>query len=220
MTPRRGATVVVAAALAAATVGTGLRALRTAGTRGTEPSEPLPGDALLPDAHLVTTRATTIAASAQQLWPWLVQMGYRRGGWYAIDQLERLLGVGDFLTGGSARTIVPELQTLAVGDPVPLSATLHLEVRVLEPGRALVLELVGTPLAWVWSFVLRPGADGVRLLVRTRVRARSPALRWLLPLLDAGHAAMELVQLRRLRARAEGYAGPHGYGPTSTGRPR
>ena len=116
----------------------------------------LPGDELLPDPGLVTTRATTIVAPAAAIWPWLVQMGYQRGGWYSIDRFEQLIGAGDFLTGGSAERVVPELQSLAVGDPVPLSATRALVVRHLDAPHALVLELPESPLAWVWSFTLHP----------------------------------------------------------------
>jgi hypothetical protein len=180
-----------------------LRSLRHLGAQPTDVAAELPGDELLPDAALVTTRAVRIAARPEAVWPWLVQMGYGRGGWYAIDQLEKLIGAGDFLTGGSAREIVPELQTLTVGDRVPLSATQQLMVRHLDAPEALVLELADAPLAWVWSFTLHPDADACRLVIRTRVRARR---RWVRPLigpLDAGHAVMESVQLQRLRRRVE-----------------
>jgi hypothetical protein len=207
----------VVAGLGAAAARAGLRRARTLGARPEEVTAVLPGDELLPDAPLVTTRATTIAAPAAAVWPWLVQMGYQRGGWYSIDRLERLLGAGDFLTGGSAARIVPELQALAVGDAVPLSATRALVVRHLDAPRALVLELPDTPLAWVWSFTLHPAGAGVagagaarperslatRLVIRTRAGARAGWVRPLLAPLDAGHLVMEAVQLRRLRQRVE-----------------
>jgi hypothetical protein len=64
----------------------------------------------------VRRRAIVIDAPCAAVFPWLKQMGFDRGGWYAIDRLERLFGVGRFATGGSARRIVPELQGLDVGD--------------------------------------------------------------------------------------------------------
>jgi hypothetical protein len=179
-------------------------AARTAGTTPDEPGRHLPGDELLPDAAIVTTRATTISAPPAAVWPWLVQMGYQRGGWYAVDALERLIGAGDFLTGDSADRIVEELQNLAVGERVPLNDRMHLVVARFEPDRALVLALPDQPLEWIWSFVLEPIDDGsTRLLIRTRIGARDRWMVPLLPVLDAGHMTMELVQLRNLRERAE-----------------
>jgi len=179
-------------------------AARTAGATPDEPGRELPGDELLPDAPIVTTRATTIAAPPSAVWPWLVQMGYHRGGWYAIDALERLIGAGDFLTGDSADRIVPELQDLAVGERVALNDRMHLVVARFDPDSALVLALPDQPLEWIWSFVLEPTDDGwTRLLIRTRIAARDRWVTPLLPLLDAGHMTMELVQLRNLRDRVE-----------------
>lgn len=181
-----------------------IAAARTAGATADEPGRQLPGDELLPDASIVTTRATTIAAPPAAVWPWLVQMGYHRGGWYAVDALERLIGAGDFLTGDSADRIVPELQDLAVGERVPLNDRMHLVVARFDPDSALVLALPDQPLEWIWSFVLEPIDDGsTRLLIRTRIAARDRWVAPLLPLLDAGHMTMELVQLRNLRDRVE-----------------
>ena len=68
----------------------------------------LAGDDLVSDADTVETRSLDIAAPPSAVWPWLVQMGYGRGGWYSYDQLD--------MRGPSARTIDPELQDLAEGD--------------------------------------------------------------------------------------------------------
>ncbi len=183
---------------------------RNAGALPSEITTALPGDDLAPEATAVTTRAVEIAAPPAAVWPWLVQMGYGRGGWYAIDALERLLGVGEFATGGSADRVVEELQDLQLGDRVPLSEDLHLVVAHLDPARALVLVLPSAPLQWVWSYVLTPrqrpdaaAATGTRLVVRTRIGAAAGWVRPLVPLLEVGHTAMELVQLTRLRRRIE-----------------
>ena len=208
----------VAAATASATAAVvGLvRAGRTLGALPTEVVAALPGDDVDPEATAVTTRAIRIDAPPAAVWPWLVQMGYQRGGWYAIDALERLIGAGDFLTGGSADRVVPELQDLAVGDRVALNDRAYLVVAHLDVPQALVLVLPSGPLAWVWSFTLNPvpspGADdapsATRLVVRCRTGARDSWVRPLLPLLEAGHLVMEVVQLQRLRRRIETAAQP------------
>ena len=72
-----------------------------------------------------------IDAPPDAVWPWLVQMGYNRAGWYSYDLVD--------MKGASVDTIVPELQHLAVGDLVPNSPDTSFVVRALEPGRALVL---------------------------------------------------------------------------------
>src|SRR4051812_19299433 len=68
----------------------------------------MPGDALFPRAQYRSTRAITISVPTEEVWPWLVQVGYRRGGWYANDLL-------DNFARPSARDIIPELQDLHVG---------------------------------------------------------------------------------------------------------
>ncbi len=76
-----------------------------------EDDRALEGDELLPDAAAQITHSVSIAARPEQVWPWLVQMGCRRGGFYSVDALDN---------GGerSAREVHPELQHLAVGDVI------------------------------------------------------------------------------------------------------
>ena len=76
----------------------------------------LPGDELLPDARLVTTRAITIEAPPDAIWPWIVQMGSGRGGAYTYDWIENLLG----LSMHSADEILPQFQDLKAGDELPI----------------------------------------------------------------------------------------------------
>jgi hypothetical protein len=205
---RRGVVLGAAAAVGLGVAGVvGVGAARRLGATRDEAAAELPGDDLLTDAAIVTTRATTIAAPPAEVWPWLVQMGYQRGGWYSIDAFERLIGAGDFLTGGSADRIVPELQGLAVGDRVPMNDHLALVVAAMDAPHTLVLVLPSSPLAWVWTFVLREvgvgPATATRLVIRTRLGARTPWARPLLAPLEAGHGLMEAVQLVRLRHRVE-----------------
>ena len=91
----------------------------------------LPGDELVPTPTAIDTRGITIDAPPEAVWPWLVQMGYGRAGWYSYDRLD--------MRGKSVDTIVPKHQALAVGDLMPMSPEAGFEVKVLEPGRALVL---------------------------------------------------------------------------------
>ena len=96
-----------------------------------EATNPLPGDDLVPDAEYADTRGIDIAAPPAAVWPWLLQMGYGRAGWYSYDQID--------MNHPSARQILAEHQSLTVGDVVPTDPGGGFEVRVVEPERALVL---------------------------------------------------------------------------------
>ncbi len=178
-------------------------------------------------------RSRVIDAAPEEVWPWLVQMGYDRGGWYAIDRLEKLFGVGRFATGGSARRVEPDLQQLAVGDRMPLSRRLWLDVVAMDRPRTLELRLPPGRLAWTWRFSLAPVAPSrceltitTELSVRARRAPVRMAARLAFRLFDVGHGIMEHVQLRTLARRVPGAvppgagppgAGPHGAGPHGAG---
>jgi hypothetical protein len=101
---------------------------------GVDPAEwsrTMPGDGLVPDAPMVETRGITIEAPPDQVWPWLVQMGFGRAGWYSYDKLDN--------RGASADRIVPEFQSLAVGDIMPAWPGGGFRVAAIEPGRSLSL---------------------------------------------------------------------------------
>jgi hypothetical protein len=112
-------------------IGRSVRTWRTWGIDPLEANKPLAGDELVPVPSAVETRSITIDAPPAAVWPWLVQMGYGRGGWYSYDQLD--------MRGASATKILPEHQVIAVGDIVPTSPSTGFVVREIEPGRALVL---------------------------------------------------------------------------------
>jgi hypothetical protein len=180
-----------------------------------EGARPVPGDDLLADARAGLTHGVTIEAPPEAIWPWLVQMGRDRAGFYGIDLLDN---------GGreSAREVHPEWQRLRVGDVIPArpGGDEGFEVLRLEPGRALVLGGLYDPVAgrqlpfgaarpeafWhaTWAFALEPlGERTTRLRVRARVAfSAKGALRaaWLRPV----HSVMEGAQLRGLKARVEG----------------
>jgi hypothetical protein len=187
------------------------------GATSEEASTPLPGDGLVPEAAYTTTRAVTVRASAESIWPWLVQLGQARAGFYTYDRLEQIVGAAI----RSAECIVPEFQHLAVGDTVLLSPVGGPKVAILAPGRALVLSQTmdlrtarSIPPApatrwamdWTWTFALRPLPDGAtRLLVRTRADYRPHAV--LAPvvrlLLEPIHFVMERGMLMGIKRRAE-----------------
>src|SRR5690242_14093120 len=104
---------------------------RTWGIDAEEAVKPLPGDDLVPDAEAVDTRGIDIAGPPKDVWPWLVQMGYGRAGWYSYDELD--------MDQPSADRIVPELQKLEIGDLLPTHPGGGLEGRVIQPGAALVV---------------------------------------------------------------------------------
>ena len=106
------------------------------GTTDEEARRALPGDEFVPQPKLNATHAVTIHASRDQVWPWLVQIGQGRGGFYSYDWLEDAMGLGIH----SADRVHPEFQQLKVGDSVPLAPNgFGVPVAILEPGRALVL---------------------------------------------------------------------------------
>jgi hypothetical protein len=135
-----------------------------------------PGDELLESPTYIWTNAVTIRARAQEIWPWLVQLGQGRGGLYSYDWLENLIGCGVH----SADQILPQFQQpLRVGArDIRMSRYAPSNpVALFEPPRALVLghvkdsdaELVAGHPRSTWAFILQPlDGESTRLLVRCR----------------------------------------------------
>ncbi|MEA2025896.1 MAG: hypothetical protein U9O18_04325 [Chloroflexota bacterium] len=99
------------------------------------------GDELVPEADIMETRTIDIDVAPDQVWPWLVQLGYGRGGWYSYPLLDRSWSPSGGSTSNSADSILEEFQDLAEGDLVPTQQGSGFVVRVLEPSEALVLYL-------------------------------------------------------------------------------
>jgi hypothetical protein len=167
---------------------------------------PLPGDELIPAPMGVLTHAITIRRPPSDVWPWLVQMGAGRAGWYSYD----------FIDNGrqpSLDHIAPELQQIEAGTIMPAlpGMTEGFTVLRIESERALIigwLSPTGAPVT-TWAFVLdEPEPAVTRLLVRNRASSayRAPfglpslAIQTLVPW---GHAIMERKQLRGIKQRAE-----------------
>jgi hypothetical protein len=169
----------------------------------------LPGDDVVPNPTAGSTRAITIDAEADEVWRWLVQIGYGRGGWYSHDRLEAAAGAGDFVEGRSATRIHPELQQLAPGDLLRVSPWTAFRVVLVDPPRALVLASGPEPTALMppssWAFALTPlGPHRTRLVVRGRSAPdlRAPLEAVAAHLLEVPHFVMERAMMRGLKDRA------------------
>jgi len=164
------------------------------GATGGEVARALPGDELLPDAN-VTTRAITIDARPEEVWPWLVQLGYGRGGWYSYDWI-------DNDGRPSASRIVPELQRLEPGDQILMAPGMGPRVRAVEPNRYL---LTGDADGGIWCLALYPLGDGrTRLVSRWRVKwPITPATVFWVLVSDPGMFVMERRMLLGIKRRVE-----------------
>lgn len=172
----------------------------------------LPGDDLVPDPTLASTRAITIYASPPTIWPWLVQMGQGRGGLYSYQRLENLIGCNI----QNAESILPQHQRLSVGDKIGISPDMAFNVAAIEPEQALVLRgdmpSNGKPTTWIWAFVLQPiNKKSTRLILRSRLRCArtfSNMLIWRI-FTDPIAFNMERKMLQGIKIRAEGSIAQH-----------
>jgi hypothetical protein len=172
------------------------------GTTPDEQARVMPGDALIANPTQTATQAVTVNAPPEDIWPWLVQMGYRRGGLYSYDRLDRLFG---FLDRPSATRILPEFQHLAVGDKILLGPREELTVSALEPPRALVLSYQARGMEWVWQFGLYPlDSERTRLVSRGTERVPSTPAAWLgMRILEPAAFVMTRRMLLGVKSRSE-----------------
>jgi hypothetical protein len=177
------------------------------GATEAEATMPLPGDDLVSDPKFKYTQAVTIDAPPEEVWPWLVQIGYHRAGWYSHDWIHRLLGVAGSVDheDRSAERIVPELQDLAEGDLIEIAPGMGFEVLEMAPPRFL---LTGTEDgSWVW-YLESLNRDQTRLITRSRGSwgpGLGNALLYGIPN-DLGSLVMQPKTLRGIKERAEIHA--------------
>lgn len=176
---------------------------RTWGATRAEAETPMPFDAVVQAPQVVATRAVTIDAAPEKVWPWLVQMGYRRGGLYSYDWIDRALKI---LDRPSANRILPEFQDLNLGMVIPFGSGPGWPVAVLEPNRTLVFDIRQDGMHMTWSWLLLPLAGSkTRLILRFRGHLRIPlVLAPAFALMDPGEFVMVRRMLLGIKARAEG----------------
>ena len=201
------------------------------GVDPTEAEAPLPGDELIPEPMATETRGVTIDAPVSAVWPWLVQMGFGRAGWYSFDAMDRRYP--------SADSILPQFQTLTPGEILPIYQGGGFEVRTVDPEHALVL-FSDTPMmekqakeagllteeqlaqaeskrgqfgrgsypdfSASWAFVLKPTDDGqTRLIERFRVKTQGnmPANAVMQELMSTGIVLVARKQMLGIKERVE-----------------
>lgn len=168
-----------------------------------EKSSRLAGDQLIASPMIVTTHAITVNAAPGLVWPWVVQIGQNRAGFYSYTLLENLMGC----RMKNADRVHSEWQSLSVDDHVELHPKFRpLIVNEVVPQERLVLRQKH-PLHWTWSFILKPQASSTRLIVRSTV-ARTGLLTTAVvyPVMTIGHYVMERRMLIGIRQRAENFA--------------
>jgi hypothetical protein len=185
----------------------------TWGATAEEVDAELPGDDLLMETSVITTRAVSIDAPPEAVWPWLAQMGSGRGGLYTYDWIENLLG----LHMHSVDVVLPEFQTVKMGDFQTLGQKgPTLRIAICEQSQHLVLR--SDDGHWVWGFILQREGTGTRLLSRNRIAlpGASRGMRWFYRfVIEPGSLIMERKMLLGIKERAERLvtAGPSGHTP-------
>ena len=175
----------------------------TWGARPEEVARKLPGDELLADAGIVSTRAITIDAPPATVWPWLVQMGSGRGGVYTYDWIENLFG----LNMHSTRQILPQFQDVKVGDEFPLGpGRPAMRVAILDPERTFTIRFADGN--WVWIFALFAEDGQTRLISRNRIARpwRLTTRLFYTLVMEPGSLIMERKMLLGIKQRAEDLA--------------
>jgi hypothetical protein len=158
-----------------------------------------PGDTLVEPADVVMDRAFTLEASHEAVWPWLVQLGKGRAGWYLPGAIERLLPS----SRRAARSLNPAWLGLAAGDVIPDYGGRHetFQVAQITPPTALVYRSQRGRTSLTWSLALEPASSEPG---RTRVflRLRMAPVRHKLLARTAG----ELIDLLTVAGMAAGLA--------------
>ncbi len=193
-----------------------------------ERRQAMPGDSIVPDPIYIETRALTIHAPVERVWPWLAQMGSGRAGWYAFDFI-------DNDGTPSAKSILPEFQHIMPGDTLPALPGMKdiFHVEEVDPPYRLILTVpdADSKSRVSWEFLLKPLEGGhTRLIERGRISPNwlaadsqeSPTkpgrktliehiygllARLPMPIMVAaasfGHGLMETRQLHGIKIRAE-----------------
>jgi len=183
------------------------------GSTASERSAPMAGDGVVAGADIQWTRSITIDAPPSAVWPWLVQMGVDKCGFYNYDWGEQIAGLDPV---HNATAIHPGWQDLRVGGAVHPMPGSDWRVVTLEPNRVLVLDNPAvSPTDWSWATELRPIGAGDRTRLVTRIRNHKGSV--FSYALDAPDLILFPRLLTGLKQRAEGTL--PGMPGTHTGRP-
>ena len=159
---------------------------------------PRAGDGILPRADVVMDRAFTVLGRPEDVWPWLVQLGKRRAGWYLPSSVERLIPA----SRRAARAIDGRWRHLAVGDVIPDYGGRDetFQVAEIRPPRALVYRSRRGSMDVTWSLTLEPvaGAEAAATRIFLRLRLGPVRHRWL------AKTAGELLDLLTVAGLAAG----------------
>jgi hypothetical protein len=175
------------------------------GATDQEVARAMPGDEIVARPVFNATRAVTVNARPEEIWPWLVQIGFGRAGWYSYDIL-------DNLGRHSSEEILPEYQHLAPGDLIPLGPgeASGLYVKEIRPNESMVWwERKRQATSWVWG--LYPTGDGqTRLITRVRNDYRKGLSNFVFGLLLIEPADFPLMRkcMLGIKRRAENIAVP------------
>ena len=144
-----------------------------------EVARELPGDEVVPDAMVVMDRAFTLRGSAADVWPWFVQLGKRRAGWYLTGAVERAIP----RSRRALRRLDPEFLGLRVGDVIPDCGGRDATFQVvrLEPPGVLVHRSTRGATNLSWAIVLRDVGTVEEPRTRVALRLRLSPVRhvWL-----------------------------------------
>lgn len=171
----------------------------TWGATSEEVASILPGDEYLTSPNYYATRAITINTAAEKIWPWLIQMGDKRGGWYTYDFFENR-GIP------SVKKIIPKYQHIALGDKVSMAFW----VKDFRKDKWILLEGNGEQGKITWLMLLNPiDKNNTRFITRLRIqRYNSKLIERLGHLVfDAGEMFMTRKSMLGLKKRAEGLLG-------------
>ncbi len=172
----------------------------TWGATAEEAARPMPGDERQTKPMIDWTNAVTINAPVEQVWPWIAQMGDRRGGFYSYTWIEKLISGVPYR---NADRILPEFQDPQPGEPIIEG---QLAIAEVQPGHSLFAENINPGMGWTWTWQLDPMGDHqTRLVNRIRISpppgTDSPVLSFVM---GVGAFVMEQNMMQGTQLRAEG----------------
>ncbi len=165
----------------------------------------MPGDEIVQNPTFNATRAVTIKARPEEIWPWIVQYGYKRAGMYCYDWFDN-----DGIP--SAESIIPEYQNLKVGDLVPLSAVLYVKVTKLNLNQSMLWVFPEGSGPWTnstWAWELHPkDVQHTRLVTRLRVHSDHVSARIMLDFFEIVMMRKSMLGIKQRAERMHGSSEP------------